>query len=90
MGKYIFNNDKALFANLNTDAILFDKESCKYLGLNQSSADILNLIIQGKSQIEIHEFLFKKYNVENSILELQLQNTIEWLLNEEFIHFENS
>ena len=90
MGKYIFNNEKAVFANLNTEAIIFDKNSCKYLGLNQSSADILNLIIQGKSQIEIHEFLFKKYNVENSILELQLQNTIEWLLNEEFIHFENS
>jgi len=90
MGKYIFNNDKALFANLNTEAILFDKESYKYLGLNQSSADILNLIIQGKSQIEMHEFLFEKYNVENPILELQLQNTLEWLLNEEFIHIENS
>lgn len=90
MGKYIFNNEKAVFANLNTEAIIFDKMSYKYLGLNQTSADILNLIIQGKSQIEIYEFLFEKYNVENSILELQLQNTIEWLLNEEFILNENS
>ena len=90
MGKYIFNNEKVVFVNLNTEAIMFVKESSKYLGLNQSSADILNLIIQGKSQIEMHEFLFEKYNVENSILEIQLQNTIEWLLNEEFIHIENS
>ena len=90
MGKYIFNNEKVVFVNLNTEAIMFVKESSKYLGLNQSSADILNLIIQGKSQIEIHEFLIKKYNVENTILELQLQNTLEWLINEEYIHIENS
>ena len=90
MGKYIFNNEKVVFVNLNTEAIMFVKESSKYLGLNQSSADILNLIIQGKSQIEMHEFLIKKYNVENTILELQLQNTLEWLINEEYIHIENS
>lgn len=63
--------------NSDNDLVVLNNSSDKLIRYTLGSADIVEGLLMGKSIGEIHDLMLKQYNVEESLLAIDINKSVE-------------